>query len=141
MVFAQRELQGPEGRFMSAFGRPGSGEGEFNRPNGLTVDADGDIYVCDWMNDRVQVFDTRGNYKDTLIGHSGISRWARSYLDANPEVEEKLKQATQNIELKKRFYRPISVKVDEDGKVYIVDCYRHWVQIYQNNTICHHYVC
>jgi hypothetical protein len=51
-------------------------------------------------------------------GHpSGISRWTRTYLDANPEVEEKLNQATQNIEAKKRFSRPISVKVDEDGKV------------------------
>ncbi|HZA23301.1 MAG TPA: 6-bladed beta-propeller, partial [Dehalococcoidia bacterium] len=66
-----------DGRFIMAFGRSGTGEGEFNRPNGITVDADGDIYVCDWMNDRVQVFDSQGNYKDTLIGHSGVSKWAR----------------------------------------------------------------
>jgi len=39
--------------------------------------------------------------------------------------------AAQNIELKQRFYRPVSVHVDEDGKVYVADCYRHRVQIYQ----------
>ena len=43
----------------------------------------------------------------------------------------KLELAAQNIELKQRFYRPVSVHVDEDGKVYVADCYRHRVQIYQ----------
>jgi DNA-binding beta-propeller fold protein YncE len=121
----------PEGRFLTAFGSSGSSEGEFNRPNGITVDAGGDIYVCDWMNDRVQVFDSKGNYKDALIGHSGLSKWARTYLDASPLVEEKLNLATQNIEPKMRFYRPFSVQVDDDGMVFVVDGYRHRVQIYQ----------
>jgi len=121
----------PDGHVIMAFGRSGSAEGEFNRPNGITVDADGDIYVCDWLNNRVQIFDPKGNYKDTLIGHAGVSKWARSYLDANPEVERKLLQAAHNIEPKMRFYRPSSVEVDSDGKVYVVDTYRHRVQIYQ----------
>ena len=96
----------------------------------LTV-PDGDIYVCDWMNDRVQIFDSNGTYRDTLIGHGGVSKWSRSYLDANPEIEEKLEQAVQNIEPKKRFYRPVAVQVNSDNKVYVADCYRHRVQIYQ----------
>ncbi|HLF04135.1 MAG TPA: NHL repeat-containing protein [Dehalococcoidia bacterium] len=121
----------PAGKFLLAFGRSGAGDGELDRPTGIAVDGGGDIYVCDWRNDRVQVFDPQGGYKDTLIGHGGISQWARGYLAANPEVEMKLNRATQNIEPKKRFYRPASVKVDGDGKVYVVDCYRHRVQIYQ----------
>ena len=121
----------PDGRFLMGFGSSGEGEGEFNRPTGITVDAEGDIYVCDWMNDRVEVFDQQGDYKDTLIGHSGVSKWAKNYLAANPEVEAKLELASQNIEPKRRFFRPRSVKVDNDGKVYVVDCYRHRVQVYQ----------
>ena len=119
-----------EGRFLMAFGSTGSGEGEFNRPNGITVDAEGDIYVCDWLNDRVQVFDPHGGFKDILIGHSGTSKWARDFLDANPDIEVKLDLATQNIEPKMRFFRPVSVKVDQDHRVYVADCYRHRVQIY-----------
>ncbi len=107
------------------------GEGQFNRPNGITVDSAGDIYVCDWMNDRVQVFDAEGKFKDVIIGHSGMSKWARNFLDASPEVEAKLELAAQNIEPKRRFYRPVSVHVEDDGKVYVADCYRHRVQIYQ----------
>lgn len=120
-----------DGAFLTSFGQSGTGDGEFNRPNGLTVSSDGDIYVCDWMNDRVQILGADGSYKDTLIGHGGTSKWSERYLDANPDIKEKLELATQNIEIKKRFYRPVSVKVDDDGKVYVVDCYRHRVQIYE----------
>ena len=120
-----------EGHFLMTFGGPGGGEGQFNRPNGIAVDAQGDIYVCDWMNDRVQVFDPSGGFKDVLLGHSGMSKWGRTFLDANPEIERKLELAVQNIEPKQRFYRPVSVHVDEDGMVYVADCYRHRVQIYR----------
>ena len=120
-----------EGNFLMAFGASGGDEGQFNRPNGIAVDADGDIYVCDWLNDRVQVFDRTGGFKDVLIGHSGMSKWGQTLLDANPDIERKLELAVQNIEPKRRFYRPVSVHVDKNGKVYVADCYRHRVQIYQ----------
>ena len=119
------------GHFLMSFGSSGDGEGQFNRPNGIAVDPEGHIYVCDWMNDRVQVFDQSGNFKDVLIGHSGMSKWGRTFLDANPDIEHKLELATQNIEIKQRFYRPVSVHVDDDSMVYVADCYRHRVQIYQ----------
>jgi hypothetical protein len=86
------------------------------------------------MNDRVQVFDSNGEVKDVLIGHSGESKWSRTFLDANPDIEAKLNLATQNIEPKRRFYRPVSVKADLDGKVYVADCYRHRVQVYRRLT-------
>jgi len=119
------------GKFLMGFGSSGDGDGAFNRPNGIAVDSDGDIYVCDWMNDRVQIFDQSGGVKDVLIGHSGMSKWGRTFLDANPEIEHKLALAEQNIAIKERFYRPVSVHVDDDGKVFVADCYRHRVQIYQ----------
>ena len=120
-----------EGRFKMAFGSSGDGEGQFNRPNGIAVDKEGDIYVCDWMNDRVQVFKQTGGFKDVLIGHSGMSKWGQTFLNANPEIEHKLALASQNIEIKQRFYRPVSVHVDENGTVFVADCYRHRVQIYR----------
>ena len=119
-----------DGGFIAEFDGRDGGDG-FARPNGLTVDAAGRIYVCDWWNDRVQVLDASGRVIDTLIGHSGTSKWARTFLDANPDIEEKLNKATQNIELKRRLYRPTAVTVSDDGLVFVADCYRHRVQIYR----------
>ena len=118
-----------DGRFLAEFDGRDGGDG-FSRPNGLAV-GDGRIYVCDWWNDRVQVLNGDGQVIDTLIGHSGTSKWARTFLDANPDIEEKLNKATQNIELKRRFYRPTDVTLSEHGLVFVADCYRHRVQIYR----------
>ena len=119
-----------DGGFIAEFDGRDGGDG-FSRPNGIAVDGEGRIYVCDWQNDRVQVLDASGHVIDTLIGHSGTSKWARTFLDANPDIEEKLNEATQNIELKRRFYRPTAVAVSNDGLVFVADCYRHRVQIYR----------
>ena len=44
------------GQFVTSFGRRGRNEGEFLRPRCITSCADGFIHVCDWGNDRVQIF-------------------------------------------------------------------------------------
>ena len=46
----------PDGTFRTAFGEQGSGEGEFERPVDVAVNAEGTLYVVDFGNDRVQVF-------------------------------------------------------------------------------------
>ena len=43
------------GQYVTTFGQRGKGEGEFDRPWGVCVDKDGFVYVCDFLNDRVQV--------------------------------------------------------------------------------------
>ncbi|MCX7805658.1 MAG: SMP-30/gluconolactonase/LRE family protein [Planctomycetota bacterium] len=45
---------------------PGRDNAHFNRPRGLATDPDGRLYVCDYMNDRIQVFDSDGRYLKTL---------------------------------------------------------------------------
>ncbi len=57
------------------FGNLGKGKGEFmHTPAGICVDGQGDIYVSDTHNDRIQVFDAQGrwllmfNLKDTEEG-------------------------------------------------------------------------
>ena len=44
------------GAFITSFGRWGSGEGELHGPRGITTDQDGFLYVCDSINNRIQVF-------------------------------------------------------------------------------------
>ena len=45
------------GTFLEQIGTPGNGEGQFNRPHGITInESNGDIFVCDTYNNRVQIF-------------------------------------------------------------------------------------
>ncbi|MFN7985530.1 MAG: 6-bladed beta-propeller [Vicinamibacterales bacterium] len=50
------------GRFVSAFGSHGTGDGQFNAVHGVDVDKNGHIYVVDRLNKRVQVFDANGKH-------------------------------------------------------------------------------
>ncbi len=43
-------------------GTLGSGDGELEEVGDIAVDADGNLYVCDYLNDRVQKFDADGDY-------------------------------------------------------------------------------
>ena len=44
------------GQFVTSFGRRGQKEGEFILPRCITSCVDGHIHVCDWFNNRVQLF-------------------------------------------------------------------------------------
>jgi len=48
------------GRFLRSFGEPGFRPGQFSFANGLAVGRDGNLYVADSNNRRVQVVDTHG---------------------------------------------------------------------------------
>ena len=43
-------------------GRQGSDDGEFINPQGVALDGEGNLYVADTGNSRVQVFDAEGNF-------------------------------------------------------------------------------
>jgi DNA-binding beta-propeller fold protein YncE len=60
-----------EGKFLRAWGRYGSGHGEFDLPHSLVVDREGRVYVGDRENQRIQVFDPDGTYiaQWTSIGY------------------------------------------------------------------------
>ena len=51
-----------EGKFIRAWGKKGSGEGEFNLPHAVAVDNQGRVYVGDRENHRMQIFDGDGKF-------------------------------------------------------------------------------
>ena len=75
-------------------GTEGSGDGQFNTPEGLAVDSLGNVYVTDTFNYRIQKFDTSGNF---------ITKW-RSPGSGDSQ-----------------FDHPRRITVDEFGKVYVPD--------------------
>ena len=73
----------PSGDYISSFGSPGSGPGQFRVPHSIRVSNDGRVYVADRENHRVQVFTTEGEF---------ISEWTDFkcpmgvHIDANQVV-------------------------------------------------------
>jgi DNA-binding beta-propeller fold protein YncE len=51
-----------EGRFIKAWGRKGSGPGEFDTLHRLAMDSKGRLFVADRGNNRIQIFDQEGNF-------------------------------------------------------------------------------
>jgi len=50
------------GKWLMSFGEPGEGEGQFHTPHSIATDADGNVYVADRGNARIQVFDNNGKF-------------------------------------------------------------------------------
>ncbi len=59
-----------EGELLLEFGEAGKGEGKFIAPNAITADNEGNIYVVDTGNSRVQVFDSEGSFIRIINGSS-----------------------------------------------------------------------
>ena len=75
---------------------------EFNMPWGVTLDRDGNVYVADWRNDRIQKFSPNGEFM-AAFGESG---------DGDGQ-----------------FQRPSSVAVDDEGLIYVADWGNERVQV------------
>jgi hypothetical protein len=61
---SQFALDGTFVGILAGTGKKGSGDGEFKYPNAIMVlGSSGEVAVADCANNRVQIFDSEGNYK------------------------------------------------------------------------------
>lgn len=77
---------------------------QLNSPQGIAVDAAGNVYIADSLNNRVRKVDTKGVIT-TFAGNGGVSQpgfWG----DGGPAVDAQL-------------HSPVAVLADSAGKVYI----------------------
>jgi hypothetical protein len=121
-----------DGRFLVSIGTTGDGNGRFNRPSVVAVDADGDIYVTDQGNNRMQLFNPDGRYVEQFIGDATLSRCTRDYLLPNAKPLRLREMAL--LEPQQRFKAPVSCIVDAEGRLYVPDYGCHRVQIYQKEA-------
>jgi sugar lactone lactonase YvrE len=52
----------PRGRFITEWGRKGSGPGEMSEPHTIAMDSQGRLFVGDRENNRIQIFDQDGRH-------------------------------------------------------------------------------
>lgn len=96
----------PQGHNVLKFGHRGTGDGEFNFPTWLAVDADGNVYVTDALNFRVQIFAPDGT-RLRAFGTQG---------DASGDLA-----------------RPKGIDVDRAGHIYLVDALFDAVQMFDRD--------
>jgi sugar lactone lactonase YvrE len=103
-----------DGKFITAFGKKGSGPGEMEQPHALAMDSRGRLFVGDRSNNRIQIFDQSGKLLDTW---PQFSRPSGIYIDANDTIyvaDSESESVARNHDGWKRGIRIGSAK---DGKV------------------------
>jgi ABC-type Fe3+ transport system permease subunit/DNA-binding beta-propeller fold protein YncE len=96
-------------RFLGGFGKPGTGPGEFNRPEGLCIDAQDRVYVADSCNHRIQVFSSDGKFL-RAYGKPGTGKGELSY--------------------------PYDICVDAAGRQYVCEFGNSRIQVFDDNDQC-----
>jgi len=80
--------------------------GDFGAPSNVAIDKEGNVYVTDTMNNRVEIFDADGNFL-SLFGQHGDGP---GYLA-----------------------RPKGIAVDCDGHIWVADSYQDRVQVFNRD--------
>ncbi len=73
----------PEGELLLSWGEWGEGPGQFALSHCVRIDKDDRVWVCDRTNDRIQIFDTDGNY---LTEWTGLLKPDTIYFDPREDV-------------------------------------------------------
>jgi len=135
-------------QLLRVIGREGPGPGEFNRAEGLGLDATDRLYVADSCNHRVQVFSPEGQWLRSY-GHAGTGPGELSYpydvrVDAagfqyvcefgNSRIQI-FDAQDKTVEIlggpgtePGRFSNPWSIALDSHGDLYVADANNHRVQ-------------
>ncbi len=71
------------GKFLMAWGKKGSGPGEFDTPHAIAVDSHERVYVADRSNNRIQVFDADGK---SIADWRQFGRPSGCRVDANDVI-------------------------------------------------------
>jgi sugar lactone lactonase YvrE len=98
----------PPYKLLRRMGKPGTkhastAEGEFAKPTNVAVDKEGNVYVADTWNNRIQIFDADGEF---------IRAWGKN--GDGPGY----------------FARPKGIAIDSDGHVWVADAVQDRVQVF-----------
>ncbi len=82
-------------------------DAKFDSPDGIAVDAEGNVYVSDTKNNKIRKI-TADAVVTTLAGSS------EGFLDGTPNEA--------------KFYKPTALTIDADGSVYVIDSFNYGIR-------------
>src|SRR5579875_724117 len=82
-------------------GTAGAGQGQFNGPKGIAIGPNGDLYVADALNNRIEEFSSSGQF---------IRTWGTKGTGDG------------------QFNEPWGIAVNQSGQVYVADTWNHRIQ-------------
>lgn len=65
-----------EGKYIFEWGKKGNKPGEFNTPHGIDLDLQGNVYVADRDNNRIQKFDANGSFLKEWKNDSAVQLYS-----------------------------------------------------------------
>jgi len=92
--------------FMTKWGSEGSCDGQFKEASGIAVDSEGYIYIADTCNQRIQKFDSTGNF---------IIKWGSEGSGDG------------------QFLQPLKIVIDCNENVYVADHKTNYIQKFNSN--------
>jgi DNA-binding beta-propeller fold protein YncE len=100
----------PDGSVATTWGGPGQGDGQFQEPWGVAVAPNGNVYVADTWNHRVQYFDPSGKF----LGKFGRLGDAKGSTTSEEGI----------------FWGPRAIAINPAGEVYVTDTGNKRVQVF-----------
>ena len=87
------------GNWLKSWGTKGNKPGEFTTPHSIAADAQGNIYVADRGNRRIQVFDGEGNLLRVMTIDVPYDQSARTAIGVKPDVAKVEASGAQKTQL------------------------------------------
>lgn len=138
----------PRGQLVARYGSPGSGDGQLDQPTDVAVDGEGNLYVVDTENVRVQVWDREGRYlrewpisKANTLDSPHIV-WGINHLLylTDPEMGavhvydpygSVVSLWGAKGSLPEGFSKPVGIGFDQRESLYVADTYNHRILMFR----------